>query len=78
VQQELTLETDEVDERDEREVKDGTSESASESSSDSSSSESSTVVMLKREVRASTVGALYFSATIWRIWFGLMGLGDLI
>jgi len=70
VQQELVLDTDEgEDELEERDVSEGTSDSSSEvsNSEESSAESSSTVVFEKRLVRACTVGAEYFSATMSRV-----------
>jgi hypothetical protein len=55
-------------------VKDGTSESTSESSSDESSS---MLAYPKRWVSSSTVTLLY-PLTMWAVWTGLYGFGDLI
>lgn len=71
------LDTDEGDELlDDRDVSDGTSESASLSSSESS--DSSRVAWLKRDVSFAIVAGSYSVVTIWRVWFGLMGVGETI
>ena len=71
------LDTDDGDELlDDRDVSDGTSESASLSNSDSS--ESSMVAWLKRDVSFAIVAGSYSVVTIWRVWFGLMGVGETI
>lgn len=71
------LDTDEGDELlDDRDVSDGTSESAS--LSDSESSDSSRVAWLKRDVSFAIVAGSYSVVTIWRVWFGLMGVGETI
>ena len=69
------LDTDEGDELlDDRDVSDGTSESASLSES----SDSSRVAWLKRDVSFAIVAGSYSVVTIWRVWFGLMGVGETI
>jgi len=77
VQHDDPLDTDDGDELlDDRDVSDGTSESASLSNSDSS--ESSMVAWLKRDVSFAIVAGSYSVVTIWRVWFGLMGVGETI
>jgi hypothetical protein len=75
VQHDDPLDTDEGDELlDDRDVSDGTSESASLSES----SDSSRVAWLKRDVSFAIVAGSYSVVTIWRVWFGLMGVGETI
>jgi hypothetical protein len=77
VQHDDPLDTDEGDELlDDRDVSDGTSESASLSVSESS--DSSRVAWLKRDVSFAIVAGSYSVVTIWRVWFGLMGVGEII
>jgi len=77
VQHDDPLDTDEGDELlEDRDVSDGTSESASLSNSESS--DSSRVAWLKRDVSFAIVAGSYSVVTIWRVWFGLMGVGETI
>jgi len=76
VQHDDPLDTDEGDELlEDRDVSDGTSESASLSYSES---DSSRVAWLKRDVSFAIVAGSYSVVTIWRVWFGLMGVGETI